>query len=300
MPPTFLKTVNSHTDNTVKYVFRTEAGSIIEVAYINKNDGKDIICLPSQTMCEMACKFCHTTEYIGKIKTINLTSVEIVYVTKFIVDAQKLTDNNRTLLISFMGCGEPILNSTTIVFSMNTLKEELEEIGIPYVRFSLATSLPESASTLFFAFCSAIKKSKLQVKLHLSLHYTDNELRKEWMSKSMSIEPSIAAVQFYKTFTGNDVEIHYALVNGVNDKKQNAWDLALLLSDKDMPVKFLFYNKKDTSEYTASDKNRLTSFYELFDTCGISYEYYIPPGLDIGASCGQFFMDYYVEEQLIK
>jgi len=63
---------------TIKYIFYTEDKLVIEFSYIDKDDGKDIICVPSQTMCNIGCKFCHTTDYIGKIKTRNLTKEEIV------------------------------------------------------------------------------------------------------------------------------------------------------------------------------------------------------------------------------
>jgi hypothetical protein len=33
----------------------------------------------------------------------------------------------------------------------------------------------------------------------------------------------------------------------------------------------------------------------FLDKDGISYEYYTPPGLDIGASCGQFAMEEYLK-----
>lgn len=68
----FLKLIKSTEDNTIKYIFKlddTLDNFLVEFSYINKNDGKDIICVPSQTMCNLACKFCHTTDYIGKMKT---------------------------------------------------------------------------------------------------------------------------------------------------------------------------------------------------------------------------------------
>ena len=81
----FIKKVFSQKDNTVKYIFRTLDNLIVEFSYINKDDGKDIICLPSQTMCNIGCKFCHTTEYIGKIKTRNLSYTEIVHGVEYIL-----------------------------------------------------------------------------------------------------------------------------------------------------------------------------------------------------------------------
>jgi len=62
-----LEKIKSKTDNTIKYIFTTHDNLVIEMAYINKNDGKDINCVPSQTSCKMKCKFCHITD----VKLIN-------------------------------------------------------------------------------------------------------------------------------------------------------------------------------------------------------------------------------------
>jgi 23S rRNA (adenine2503-C2)-methyltransferase len=115
------------------------------------------------------------------------------------------------------------------------------------------------------------------------------------MPSALPIIPSLSALDFYKKLTGNSVEIHYALIDGVNDTEQDAILLSNFLKDKDIPVKFLFYNEKPTIEYHASSKEKLSIFKRYFDRYGIQHEYYIPPGLDVGASCGQFLMDYYIK-----
>jgi adenine C2-methylase RlmN of 23S rRNA A2503 and tRNA A37 len=48
-------------------------------------------------------------------------------------------------------------------------------------------------------------------------------------------------------------------------------------------------------DYHASNKEKIKIFKKYFDKYNISHEYYTPPGLDIGASCGQFLLDYYIE-----
>jgi len=115
---TFIEIIKSESDSTLKYIFKTDDNLIVEFSYINKNDGKDIICVPSQTMCNLACKFCHTTDYIGKIKNVNLEVSEIIGGIKYIIDNLGIEKHGRVLLISFMGCGEPILNVDNIIQSM--------------------------------------------------------------------------------------------------------------------------------------------------------------------------------------
>jgi len=287
----FFDQIRSQRDNTVKYIFKTEDGLIVEFAYINKDDGKDIICIPCQTLCAMGCKFCHVTDYIGKIRCRNLTSREMYEGVKYVYDAKDL--GKRVLLISYMGCGEPVNNHEQVIDSMIMMSG----LEAPLVRFAIATSLPKSAWLKFFQMTHGIVKSGLPVKLHLSLHYTVDQIRREWMPRSLEIIPSLSAADFYRKITGNAVEIHYALIEGVNDTEQDAILLSKFLKDRDFNIKFLFYNEKPTLDAQASPKEKISIFRRYFDRYNIDHEYYIPPGLDIGASCGQFLMDYYVRYQ---
>lgn len=289
---TLLEIVRSSLDRTTKYIFRTDDNLIIEFSSIDKQDGKNIICAPCQTMCVMGCKFCHTTEHIGKLKCRNLTQHEIV---EGVLETYKNAPekDGRVLLVSFMGCGEPLFNSTYVLDAMVQLKNLEVEGKARYVRFALATSLPEERWLDFFWMTQEIQKRKLPVKLHLSLHYTMDALRKEWMPKSLGIIPSLSAVDFYNKLTGNAVEIHYALLEGVNDTEQDAILISEFLKGRDVNVKFLFYNEKESLAVHASPKERLNVFRRYFEKYGIQHEYYVPPGLDVGASCGQFIMDHY-------
>ena len=255
----FIDIIKSKHDATLKYIFKTTQNLIVEFSYINKDDGKDIICLPSQTMCNLACKFCHTTDYIGKIKNVNLEKEEILYGVNYIIDNLNLKHNNRVLLISFMGCGEPILNVDNVIQSMTELKK-LEESGISYVRFAIATSLPKYKWLNFYKLVDGIKTNDLPVKIHLSLHYTMDILRNEWMPASLDIMSSLAAIDFYRKITKNPVEIHYTLIDGVNDTEQDAILLSTFLKDKDINVKFLFYNEKPSIDFHASSKEKLKIF----------------------------------------
>jgi 23S rRNA (adenine2503-C2)-methyltransferase len=290
----FIEIIKSKLDSTLKYIFKTDDNLIVELSYINKNDGKDIICVPTQTMCNLACKFCHTTDYIGKIKNDNLTYYEIIEFVTYIIDDLKLKDNNRVLLISFMGCGEPILNVDNVVDAMVGIKK-LEQNGFSFIRFAISTSLPKNKWLNFYKLIDGIKNNNLPVKMHLSLHYTMDIIRKEWMPASLDIIPSLSAVDFYKKITGNAVEIHYTLIDGVNDTEQDAILLSTFLKDRDFNVKFLFFNEKPSLDFHASSKEKLKIFKRYFDKYSISHEYYIPPGQDVGSSCGAFLMDTYIK-----
>jgi 23S rRNA (adenine2503-C2)-methyltransferase len=288
------KKIHSQVDNTIKYILITDDNLVVEFSYINKDDGKDIICVPTQTACHVGCKFCHITDAIGKLVNRNITGTEIFNGVKLVFDDLNLIDNPKVLLISYMGCGEPTLNVDNVIESMVKISINYQfQNEVPLVRFGIATSIPRKGSAEFFRLTSEINRLKLPVKIHLSLHYTNDTLRAEWMPNSIDIIPSILALEYYKRYTGNSVEIHYALIDGVNDTDEDAQLLTSYLKDRDIPVKFLFYNEKPTLEFHASPKEKLETFATHFNDANIDYEYYIPPGLDVAASCGLFILNEY-------
>jgi adenine C2-methylase RlmN of 23S rRNA A2503 and tRNA A37 len=280
-----LERVSSKVDNVVKYVFQFNEKNIVEFSYIDNGTGKDIICVSCQTMCNMGCKFCHCTDYIQTLKVFSLSSSDILQGVNAI--CSDLSTKKDTLLISYMGCGEPfnLLFKDTLVGSMRIIDQEYKDV-YKTVRFGVATCLPKAHVSRFFEFCSDIRNLNLPVKLHLSLHYTNNEIRKEWMPNSLDIQSSIAACKFYKEYTGNSVEIHYTLIDGVNDTAMDAQRLSLFAYRNDFNVKLITYNEKETIDYKKS--SRLEKFNNNLDC---SSEIYTPPGRDVGSSCGQFLFE---------
>mgnify|MGYP002507802886 CR=1 FL=1 len=286
------KKIHSKIDKSIKYVFLSEDKLAIEATYIDKDDGKNIICLPTQTSCSIGCKFCHITDIAEGIKLRNIKSNEIVDMTHLIYNNLNLSLNPKTLLLSFMGCGEPILNSANLVNAMTELQEFYSEI--PLIRFALATSIPYFAVHNFNQIVKGVKENNINLKIHLSLHYTDDETREEWMPKSLNITDSISLLKYYQTQTGNKVEIHYTLIDGVNNKEENIEQLILLLKGENIPIKFLFFNEKDINYHASPDSKNSKIINEL--TCNnIQVEYYLPPALDIGGSCGQLLKEYYIQ-----
>jgi len=284
----FLEKVRSMMDNTVKYIFLAQ-GQIVEFSYINKGDGKDIICAPTQTGCNLKCKFCFLSDYDLVVR--NLTPNEIESCIKFVVDDLNLLmvpEKNDVLLISYMGCGEPLLNTSEVVEASRRVMRRYHE-KYKVVRFAVASLIPRMDAMLHFI--QTVKSVGIPLKFHLSLHFTEDELRKKMMPGAMPLAESIAAVELFMHYTGNSAEIHYALIEGVNDRAEDILALIRLLKHRNIPVKFLAYNEKPSLDYRQSQK--IAYFRSVLEAEGIKTEFYLPPGSDIGSSCGQFLMDYY-------
>ena len=277
---TFNKKVASNEDATIKYIFDIE-GQMVEFSYIDNGSDKDIICVPCQTMCNMKCTFCHLTDHIGKIPTKDIDYKDIVEGIEYIICDLRL--GYRTILISYMGCGEALANINNVIDSMVMLQE-------PNIRFGLATMLPKKHYASFFTLIERVKSMKLPVKLHLSMHFVDDEQRKEWMPSALDLESSINMLKLYRSLTGNPIEVHYTIMKDVNDSDYHM-DVLDEWIDGHTTIKFMMFSEKESLDVVKADEEKLERNMEWFRGNNKIVEYYKPPGNDIGSSCGQFLFE---------
>jgi len=187
-----------------------------------------------------------------------------------------------------MGCGEPMLN-------IHNLMNSILAISCVYsqnCRFALSTCLPINGN--FGDFTEMIQNYLIDIKVHLSLNSTIHSIRKEMMPNVMDAESAINNLIKYRGDTGNKVEIHYALMNGINDTITDANSIVSLLKYKNIPIKFLKYNENNSFEAKPSYINNSSEFISILKDANIEVEFYTPPGSDVGASCGQFIKEYYL------
>jgi 23S rRNA (adenine2503-C2)-methyltransferase len=288
-----LKRVQSQLDRTVKYVFLSQ-GQIVEFSYIDKGDGKDIICAPTQTACRLGCRFCHLTGLDLVVR--NLTPAELLAGVEYVVNDLALAGGpNRCLLVSFMGCGEPLNNLQGLLGACESIRTAYsEKFGV--VRFAVASLIP--SLDRMCQFIAEVATRKLAVKFHWSLHSTAELVRQDLMPAASPIFDSLRLVEQFMAVTGNKAEIHYALIDGTNDTNLDLQALVQHLRGRGIAVKFLAYNDKPGMAFRRSA--RLEVFQQMLGAAGIETEYYLPPGSDIGSSCGQFLTDYYQVHNIRK
>jgi 23S rRNA (adenine2503-C2)-methyltransferase len=281
-----VETLRSKKDRTVKQVFLSQE-DVLEFSYLNKGDGKDIVVVPTQTACNLGCKFCFLTGLDLPVR--NLRPDEMIDGIKYSVIT--FHDDNEILLISFMGCGEPLLNPEKTAKTMSSLSSVYFCDDYNLIRFAVASLIPSRHS--FIKFKDLIIKNNLHqlVKFHYSLHTTDLSLRKRLMPAAIPSTEGIELLKMYKDETKNDVEIHYSLMDLLNDTDQDAKDLSELLKGTGFNVKILKLSEKES--VSLKNSHRVEEFRKILTDNGIENEYYEPPGSDVGASCGQFLLDFY-------
>ena len=283
-----IKTVQSQTDDVTKYVFKVD-GIVVEASFIDKHDGKHIICMPSQTRCSMGCKFCQMTELGGESK--GISKVDLVGLVSEIkaLRPRGQWGGVRTLLVSFMGGGEPMLNRWGVAAAMAAL-HEWQGSYYEVRRFAVASIAPSFMAVEGFA--NSIRHYGLNCKFHLSLHSVDERTRRSLMPATGTVPEAIRAAAAYQYITHNQVEVHYTLIEGVNDYAHDALNLAERLRGRDWTVKIIDFNPIGYLKSESYMKS-VGQFREYLHGCGITTEFYTPPGRDIGASCGQFIAEEY-------
>ena len=273
----------SKTDDVIKYIFRTSEG-LNEVSLINKED-KYVICLPTQTNCNLGCKFCHLTGTSRDVK--NLSKETMVAYVEYFMREYCILPIDKPILVSFMGAGEPLHNIKEMVASMDELFDKYGKNEDDYgIKFGLASTLP--SKNAMYTFMDLMEDKEYLTKFHLSLHGIDT--RSELMYDTVKARDAIKLVKQYATETLNDTEFHYALIDDLNDTDEeiNALEEALYSGAH---IKFIVLNPVDKLKPSAH-LEEIVDFLSDSDKC-FDVEVYTPPGRDIGSSCGQFHKEIY-------
>ncbi len=286
-------------DGTEKFVFEVSNG-IIELTWIKNKNGIAVFCLPTHHYCNLGCKFCHLTEQGDRKKAmIPISAKDMVNTLNSVL---KSHINANKLLLSFMGVGEPFLNLNLIFDTLDYFRKNTNKtVGLALASMMLT---PEP----FKHIIEKIKKDNLPLKIHFSLHSPKEKTRKDIIpSASTTIIECLEALINYQSIVSsnpdviknlsqfhkqpNPIEIHYTVINKVNDSDQ---DLAKVIewgNKYRIPFKILKFNP--TESLKRSPKTEFW-FNELSKNYGAPVYFYAPPGPNIGSSCGQFTKHYYL------
>ncbi|WP_046227427.1 23S rRNA (adenine(2503)-C(2))-methyltransferase RlmN [Paenibacillus dauci] len=268
-------------DGTVKFLLRLQDGNLIETVLMRQKYGQSV-CVTTQVGCNIGCSFCAS----GLIKkSRDLTAGEIVeQIMKVQFHLDAAGQDQLVTHIVVMGIGEPFDNFDNMVDFINIVKDQKGLVIAPK-RITVSTSgLPDKIRE--FA------DSDLLVNLALSLHAPNNELRTRIMkiNRAYPLEQLMDAVDYYLEKSNRRIMMEYILLQGVNDQKEQAQELAELLADKKQvtSVNLIPYNPVDEhSQYQRSKQEDILAFYDILKKNGINCTIRMEHGTDIDAACGQ-------------
>ncbi len=264
-------------DATTKLLLGTNDGETIETVGI-PTDQRLTVCVSSQIGCSMGCKFCAT----GK------SGFQRSLATNEIVDqALSIREimNRRPSHIVFMGMGEPLLNSETVLAAIRCFNEDL---GIGQRRITISTvGIPGSLKK--FGELAIKLLGRAQFTLAVSLHAPNQELRETIipMAKNYQINQLLADCKDYFALTGRRVSFEYILLGDLNDQSHHAHQLARLLNGFQSHVNLIAYNPIEEESFKRPTNKRIRAFQSLLETNGIAVSLRKSRGLDQDAACGQ-------------
>jgi 23S rRNA (adenine2503-C2)-methyltransferase len=265
---------------TTKFLFALADGKEVEAVLMRHRGGRTTACISSQAGCALKCDFCATGQG-GFFR--NMTSLEIfdqaVYVARRARD-EKLSLTN----LVFMGMGEPFLNYDAVMDAAALLNDgQGFNLGARHITISTAGVVPGIAR---FA------EEGVQINLAISLHAPDDALRTKIMpiNKKWPISTLMSAVRAYVTATNRKVFYEYLMLAGVNDRPEDARQLADLLGGPLHHVNLIPYNATD-APYQRSDAATMRRFQSILRERGVPSTIRHTMGDDIAAACGQLRVD---------
>jgi 23S rRNA (adenine2503-C2)-methyltransferase len=226
----------------------------------------------------MACTFC-ATGLMGFAR--HLTAGEVVeQVYSFARGCGHTAHEGRPTHVVFMGMGEPLANYEPTVQAVRILADRLG-MGISQRRMTVSTSglVPE---------IQRLATENLEITLAISLHAPDDALRSTLMpiNRRYPLRQLIAAAAVYAERTGRRVSYEYVLLDGVNDRPEQADQLARLLPPRLSHVNLIPYNATGAG-FRPSSPARARTFLGRLQAAGISATIRASRGRDIAAACGQ-------------
>ncbi|MCK9351392.1 MAG: 23S rRNA (adenine(2503)-C(2))-methyltransferase RlmN [Candidatus Paceibacterota bacterium] len=262
-------------EDTVKALLKLSDGKFIETVLMRHEDGRNTVCVSSMVGCPMKCAFCATGE-MGLMR--KLTADEIITQVLFFARLLK-KENERVGSVVFMGMGEPFLNYDNVMNAVRTMNSP-EGFGIGARHISISTCG-------IFDGIKKLAKEDLALNLAISLHSSDDEVRRQLMpvAHGYEITELLAVIDEYIAATNRKVMFEYLLISGVNDTDEMALELAKLLKNKLCVVNLIQYN--DTGAFIASSHNRMNRFKEILEVNGIQTTMRYRFGRDIKGACGQ-------------
>jgi 23S rRNA (adenine2503-C2)-methyltransferase len=202
-------------DGTVKALFRTHDGHPVEAVLMRYRDGRRSICISSQSGCPLTCTFCATGQMrFGR----NLTASEIL---DQALHFRRLEPVNHAV---FMGMGEPFLNYDSVLEAAR----RLPDLGVTWRRTTISTVGWLPGLRRF------VDEVEEPVRLALSLHAPTDELRSELMpvNDRYPLADIVHECTKYFALRRRKVFVEYVMLAGVNDRFEQARELARLLNPR--------------------------------------------------------------------
>ena len=276
--PKVIRKQESKKDGTIKYLWQLADGNCVETVLMRYNYG-NTVCISTEVGCAMGCAFCAST--IGGL----VRRLEPYEMLNEVLHTQ-IDSGLPVSRIVLMGIGEPLDNFDNVMRFLELVNsEDGMNISMRHISLSTCGLIPK---------IDALAERKMQISLAISLHGPNNEIRNRVMpvNKAYPIEPLLECCRRYYAATSRRIHFEYAMIDGVNDREQDAKELLARL--KGLPAHFnlIPLNHVEESPFQPSTKANVAKFQKILEDGGITATVRRTLGSDIDASCGQLRRKY--------
>lgn len=268
------ETFTTKDGQTTKALLTLNDGLKVE-SVLMRYENRNTVCVSSMVGCPLACVFCATGKMGFKR---NLDASEMVDQVLFFARILR-KENRKVTNVVFMGMGEPFLNYDNVILAIRLLNDK-DNFGLGARHFSISTvGIPSGIEKL--------ARESLEVNLALSLHATTDDLRSSLMpiNGKFPLETILQEVENYIRKTHRKVMLEYVLIRNINDKEEDAKNLARLAKGNLFHVNLIRYNP--TGIFEPSTDERARKFKEILVKKGVSVTERFRFGEKISAACGQ-------------
>ncbi|MGD8633029.1 MAG: 23S rRNA (adenine(2503)-C(2))-methyltransferase RlmN [Anaerolineales bacterium] len=261
---------------TRKYLLKAYDGALIEVVLM-RYERRRTACISTQVGCGMGCVFCATGQMGFQRHLTRGEIVEQVLITQR--KLQELDDHLTNVVI--MGMGEPFHNYAETMSAIKTLNDS-RGFDFGARRFTVST-------VGLIPMIERFIDEQLQVNLAISLHAATQELRDQLLpiNARYPLGKLIYTCRRYVNETGRRITFEWALIDGVNDTREQAQALAELVAGMNCHVNLIPLNPTGGYAGGRTDPRVVEQFLAVLEENGISATVRVRRGIDIQAGCGQ-------------
>ena len=264
-------------DRTIKNTFKLFDGNIIEGVLIPATE-RMTACVSSQVGCSLSCKFC-ATGYMDRKRNLNADEIydQVVLIDKQAKENYQIPLSN----IVYMGMGEPLLNYSNVMKSIERITAE-DGLNMAARRITVSTA----------GIAKMIKKlgdDQVRFNLALSLHAANDEKRNTIMpiNEQNSLAALAEALKYYFAKTKNPVTYEYIVFDNFNEGLEDAVELARFCRHLPCKVNIIEYNPISFADYQNAGIDKIDAFADYLRKQGITTNIRRSRGKDIDAACGQ-------------
>jgi 23S rRNA (adenine2503-C2)-methyltransferase len=261
---------------TVKWLWGLEGGAQIETVLMHYED-RSTVCVSTQAGCAMACGFCATGQ-AGFERQLSVGEI-VEQVARARRRAQERDAPRRVSNVVFMGMGEPLANYDHTWAAVERLHGDMG-ISARHLTVSTVGIVPGILR---------MAAEDLPVNLAVSLHAANDTLRDALVpiNRRYPLDALADACAAYLAVKNRRLSFEWALIDGVNDRRSDAEELATYARRLRAHVNLIPLNPTPGYATRGTPPARVTAFRDLLRSLGVNATVRQNRGTDIDAACGQ-------------